>query len=144
MCRNTGGRRTAGRTLALALSSEELKMPVLHVRQVARCLGDMPQGAAGVTSTASAPKISTTPQFGCLAAAFVRRNGWGRTYTRWALTGASSSSSGIIEWRVTEQDRQKVRGSYRLRQAAQRGHKGRPLLCKSARSGRLVFPAIVH
>ena len=48
-------------------------MPVLHVRQVAKCLGFMPQGAAGVTS---AQKISTTPQFGCLAAAFLRREGW--------------------------------------------------------------------
>lgn len=57
-----------------ALSPEEFKIPVLHVRQVAKCLGFMPQGAAGVTS---APKDLHDSAVWVLGCSVSSPEGWG-------------------------------------------------------------------
>ena len=49
-------------------------MPVLHVRQVAKCLGFMPQGAAGVTS---APKDLHDSAVWVLGCSVSSPEGWG-------------------------------------------------------------------
>lgn len=68
---------TAGRTLTLpshSFSPKELKVPVLHVRQVAKCLGSTPQGAAGVTS---APKDLHDSAVWVLGCSVLRRKAGG-------------------------------------------------------------------
>ena len=58
----------AGRTPAApshSSSPEEFEMPVLHVRQVAKCLGSMPPGAAGVTSAPKNVQDSAVRVLGC-------------------------------------------------------------------------------
>ena len=92
MCRNTGGRRNCGTNSRLALSQlspEELKMPVLHVRQVAKCLG---RHAARCRWRHERPKDlhdSAVWLLGCSVSSP------GRLGMNVQLTEASSSSSGI-------------------------------------------------
>ena len=115
-------------------------MPVLHVRQVAKCLGFMPQGAAGVTS---APKDLHDSAVWVLGCSVSSPEGWGER-TEGGRDGSIFISFG--HQCCGERRNRTDEMSEDLTNPGQASCKEEtltpsPLLYKSARSGRL---AIVH